>query len=63
MANMVLQKLVHAQEEKDFSVVEFFVYLVYCMFSPLGTYVSMRIGSYREAFAKSGKRTELVSKI
>ena len=41
-----------AQKAKGFSVVELFVYLVCCMFSPISTYMSMRIGSYREAFSK-----------
>ena len=42
-----------AQKAKGFSVVELFAYLVCCMFSPISTYMSMRIGSYREAFSKN----------
>ena len=42
-----------AQKTKGFSVVELFVYMVCCMFSPISTYMSMRIGSYREAFCKN----------
>ena len=42
-----------AQKTKGFSVVELFVYMVCCMFSPISTYMSMRIGSYREAFSKN----------
>ena len=37
-----------AQKTKGFSVVELFVYMVCCMFSPISTYMSMRIGSYRK---------------
>ena len=42
-----------AQKTKGFCVVELFVYMVCCMFSPISTYMSMRIGSYREAFSKN----------
>ena len=42
-----------AQKTKGFSVVVLFAYLVCCMFSPISTYMSMRIGSYREAFSKN----------
>ena len=42
-----------AQKTKGFSVVELFVYMVCCMFSPISTYMSMRIGRYREAFSKN----------
>ena len=34
-------------------MVELFVYLVCCMFSPISTYMSMQICSYREAFSKN----------
>ena len=42
-----------AHKAKSFSVVELFTYLLGCMFSPISTYMSMRIGSYREAFSKN----------
>ena len=42
-----------ARKMKGFSVVELFTYLLCCMFSPVSTYMSMRIGSYREAFSKN----------
>ena len=41
-----------AHKAKGFSVVELFTYLLGCMFSPISTYMSMRIGSFREAFSK-----------
>ena len=49
-------KLLHvcrARKAKGFSVVELFVYLLCGMFSPISTYMSMRIGSYKEAFGKN----------
>lgn len=49
-------KLLHvcrAHKTKGFSVVEIFVYLLCGMFSPISTYMSMRIGSYKEAFSKN----------
>ena len=49
-------KLLHtcrAHKEKGFSVVKIFVYLLCGMFSPISTYMSMRIGSYKEAFGKN----------
>ena len=42
-----------AHKVKGYPVVELFVYLVSCMFSPISTYMSMRIGSYREPFSKN----------
>ena len=42
-----------ARKMKGFSVVEIFTYLLCCMFSPISTYMSMRIGTYREAFSKN----------
>ena len=48
-----LLSICRAHKAKGFSVVELFTYLLSCMFSPISTYMSMRIGSYREAFSKN----------
>ena len=48
-----LLRTCRARKTKGFSVVELFTYLLCCMFSPISTYMSMRIGSYREAFSKN----------
>lgn len=42
-----------ASKSRGFSVVELFQYLLCCMFSPVSTYMSMRIGSYKESFSKN----------
>jgi len=42
-----------AHKAKGFSVVELFTYLLCVMFSPISTYMSMRIGSFREGFSKN----------
>lgn len=42
-----------AHKARGFSVVELFAYLLCCMFSPISTYMSMRIGSYKEPFSKN----------
>jgi len=42
-----------AHKTKGFSVVEIFRYLLDCMFTPTSTYMSMRIGTYKEAFSKN----------
>ena len=48
-----LLSVCRAHKAKGFSVVELFTYLLGCMFSPISTYMSMRIGSFREAFSKN----------
>ena len=48
-----LLRVCRAHKTKGFSVVELFTYLLCCMFSPISTYMSMRIGSYKEAFSKN----------
>ena len=48
-----LLRVCRAHKAKGFSVVELFTYLLCCMFSPISTYMSMRIGSYKEAFSKN----------
>ena len=45
-----LLRVCRANKEKGFSVVELFTYLLCCMFSPISTYMSMRIGSFKESF-------------
>ena len=42
-----------AHKTKGFSVIEIFRYLLSCMFSQSSTYMSMRIGTYKEAFSKN----------
>ena len=49
-------KLLHicrARKAKGFSVMEIFVYLLCGMFSPISTYMAMRIGCYKEPFGKN----------
>ena len=48
-----LLRICRANKAKGFSVVELFTYLLCCMFSPISTYMSMRIGSYKESFSKN----------
>ena len=48
-----LLRICRASKAKGFSVVELFTYLLCCMFSPISTYMSMRIGTYQEAFSKN----------
>jgi len=48
-----LLSVCRAHKAKGFSVVELFTYLLGCMVSPISTYMSMRIGSFREAFSKN----------
>ena len=48
-----LLRICRANKAKGFSVVELFTFLLCCMFSPISTYMSMRIGTYREAFSKN----------
>ena len=42
-----------AHKIKGFSVMQIFIYLLGCMFSPISTYMSMRIGTYKEDFSKN----------
>lgn len=48
-----LLRICQANKAKGFSVVELFTYLLCCMFSPISTYMSMRIGSFKESFSKN----------
>ena len=48
-----LLRICRASKAKGFSVVELFTYLLCCMFSPISTYMSMRIGSFKESFSKN----------
>ena len=42
-----------AHKIKGFPVLPIFIYLLGCMFSPISTYMSMRIGTYKEDFSKN----------
>lgn len=42
-----------ASKAKGFPVIEIFRYLLSCMFVPYSTYMSMRTGTYKEAFSKN----------
>ena len=42
-----------AHKTKGFSTIEIFRYLLSCMFLQSNTYMSMRIGTYKEAFSKN----------
>ena len=42
-----------AQKSKGFSVTQIFIYLLGCMFSPISTYMAMKIGTYKEEFQKN----------
>lgn len=48
-----LLRICRANKAKGFSVVELFTYLLCCMFSPISTYMSMRVGNYKESFSKN----------
>lgn len=48
-----LLRVCRASKSKGFSVVELFRYLLCCMFSQTSTYMSMRIGRYKEGFSKN----------
>ena len=48
-----LLNVCRAHKAKGFSAVELFTYLLCGMFSPISTYMSMRIGSFREGFSKN----------
>ena len=43
----------HAYKVKGFSVIEIFTYILSMMFSQTSIYMSMRIGTYKEKFAKN----------
>ena len=42
-----------AHKIKGFPVLQIFIYLLGCMFSPISTYMAMRIGIYKEDFSKN----------
>lgn len=42
-----------AKKLRGFSMIDIFRYLICMMFSPISTYMSMRIGSYEEPFSKN----------
>ena len=42
-----------AHKIKGFPVLQIFTYLLGCMFSHISTYMSMKIGSFKEAFSKN----------
>ena len=42
-----------AQKSKGFPVTQIFIYLLGCMFSPISTYMAMKIGTYKEEFQKN----------
>ncbi len=46
-------KRCNGYKQKGFSVIQLFTYLVTLMFQPLSTYMSMRVGAYKELFSKN----------
>ena len=42
-----------AHKIKGFPVLQIFIYLLGCMFSPISTYMSMKIETYKEPFSKN----------
>ena len=48
----VLKKC-NGYKQKGFPVIQLFTYLVTLMFQPLSTYMSMRVGAYKEPFSKN----------
>ena len=48
-----LLKQCNAYKIKGYPVIEIFTYLLSMMFSPVSTYMSMRIGSFKEQFSKN----------
>lgn len=42
-----------AHKIKGFPVLQIFIYLLGCMFSPISTYMSMKIDTYKEPFSKN----------
>jgi len=48
-----LLKQCNGYKQKGFSVIQLFTYLVSLMFQPVSTYMSMRVGTFKEAFSKN----------
>ncbi len=46
-------KQCNGYKQKGFSVIQLFTYLLALMFQPLSTYMSMRVGAYKEPFSKN----------
>ena len=46
-------KQCNGYKQKGFSVIQLFAYMVTLMFQPLSTYMSMRVGAYKEPFSKN----------
>ena len=46
-------KQCNGYKQKGFPVIQLFAYLVTLMFQPLSTYMSMRVGAYKEPFSKN----------
>lgn len=46
-------KQCNGYKQKGFSVIQLFAYLITLMFQPLSTYMSKRVGAYREPFSKN----------
>lgn len=46
-------KRCNGYKQKGFPVIQLFTYLVTLMFQPLSTYMSMRVGAYKEPFSKN----------
>ena len=42
-----------AHKIKGFPVLQILIYLLECMFSPISTYMAMKIGTYNEEFSKN----------
>ena len=49
-----------AHKIKGFPVLQIFTYLLGCMFSPVSTYMSMKIGSFKEPFSQRTPYTDSV---
>ena len=49
----VILKQCNGYKQKGFPVIQLFAYLVTLMFQPLSTYMSMRVGAYKEPFSKN----------
>ena len=48
-----LMRKCRAHKIKGFPVLHIFIYLLECMFSPISTYMSMKIETYKEPFSKN----------
>lgn len=46
-------KQCNGYKQKGFPVIQLFAYMVTLMFQPLSTYMSMRVGAYKEPFSKN----------